>query len=81
MDEFVLAENLCVHRGIVGGGGSVCSRGKGTLWHARREEIHKVSDSLCNEHRECHRPPIDIPLQHCDRRGSFSSFPLFDCSG
>lgn len=30
LDEFVLAENLCVHWGIVGGGGSgVCGRG----WH------------------------------------------------
>ena len=56
--------------------------GEGTLWHARREEIHKLSDSLCNKHMECRHPPIDISLQHCDRRDSFSSLPLlFDCSG
>jgi len=59
----------------------VSAAGDGTFRHARREEIHKVSDSLCNEHRGCRRLPIDISLQHCDRRDSFSSLPLFDCSG
>jgi len=29
LDEFVSAENLCIHLGIVGGGGSVCGGG----WH------------------------------------------------
>jgi hypothetical protein len=33
LDEFVSAMNLCVHLGIVGGGGSVCGGGRHALAH------------------------------------------------
>jgi hypothetical protein len=33
LDEFALAMNLCVHLGIVGGGGSVCGGGRHALAH------------------------------------------------